>query len=77
MQTDLRIGDRDIILDQYNSKVEKSITVDNIVAINLTLSTNNFVIREECDQYYTWDLTKEELIQFIKLMNSHFELELF
>lgn len=77
MKKELSMGNRNIVLDRFNSKKEKSITVDCVVDINLFLNSDEVFIREECDQYYAWNLTKEELIQFIKLIDSHFELKLF
>ena len=70
MQADLRIGDRDVLLS------DESILIENIIDIQFSKATNTFTLVEDCDQYYTWDLTKEELIQFIKVIDSHFELDL-
>jgi hypothetical protein len=70
---EISIGDREIELNYYDFNYPKSLKVEGIIEIYQN-KDNSITVREDCDQYFTWDMSKEELTQFIKLIITNFEL---
>lgn len=73
MEQVLNIGDREICTFDFIQT--KEVLVDHIVSFR-TNKTGTIQVVEQCDQYFTWDLSQEELCTFIKLLVSHLELPL-
>ena len=73
MEQNINIGDR--IITTLEFKRTKEVEVDHIVSFK-TNKDGSISVTEMCDQYFNWDLSKEELCTFIKLLVSHLELPL-
>lgn len=72
---EVSIGDREIELNYYDFNYPKSLKVESIIEI-IQNKDNSITISEDCDQYFTWDMSKEELEQLIKLIITNFELKI-
>lgn len=72
---EITIGDREIELNYYDFNYPKSLKVEGIIEIAQN-KDNSITISEDCDQYFTWDMSKKELEQFIKIIINNFELKI-
>ena len=71
MEQNIIIGNRTVTTYEFQNT--KEVEVDSVVSFKVN-SNESITVSEMCDQYFDWNLSKEELCTFIKLLVSHLEL---